>query len=188
MHCLANYWYTIIHWPVHLLQERPRMKATKELYTAPLGKKQAMTSPELWPKAQLISAVTAGATLGAGCSWVQLGAAAAGCSFQLRLSWLQHCRYCSIAAGRGGAPTEALWRIPASSDHQTVPCTNSTGHLITLLALGQQRDRRCLAGPSSLASVTVPRVMFVSVALACGFCGALLLSLHQAPFFPDLWP
>jgi hypothetical protein len=54
------------------------MKATKELYTAPLGKKQAMTSPELWPKAQLISAVTAGATLGAvqlgaaGCSWVQL--------------------------------------------------------------------------------------------------------------------
>ena len=51
------------------------MKATKELYTAPLGKKQAMTSPELWPKAQLISAVTAGATLGAGCSWVQLRAA-----------------------------------------------------------------------------------------------------------------
>ena len=114
LHCLANYWYTMIHWPVHLLQERPRMKATKELYTAPLGKKQAMTSPELWPKAQLISAVTAGATLGAvqlgaagcSCSWVQLGAA--GCSFQLRLSWLQHC---SIAAGRGEAPTEPLWRI-----------------------------------------------------------------------------
>ena len=53
------------------------MKATKELYTAPLGKKQAMTSPELWPKAQLISAVTAGATLGA----VQLGAAGCSCSW-----------------------------------------------------------------------------------------------------------
>ena len=41
-------------------------------------------------------------------SWVQLQLGAAGCSFQLRLSWLQHC---SIAAGRGEAPTEPLWRI-----------------------------------------------------------------------------
>lgn len=55
----------------------------KRAIYSPLGKKQAMTSPELWPKAQLISAVTAGATLGAvqlgaaGCSWVQLQLGAA---------------------------------------------------------------------------------------------------------------